>query len=102
MYLFILTLRKRFNNIPYIKPINIEITISKIIINKLNIWSDPESIDLINENIIANNKITPKSERQRTPIEVDVNLPLAFNSFMTAMADAGDRATKIEALKRDK
>ena len=48
-YLLILTLRKRFKRIPYTKPINTEIIISKIIINILNIWREPESIDLINE-----------------------------------------------------
>lgn len=101
-YLLILTLRKRFKRIPYTKPISTEIIISKIIIIILNIWREPESIDLINENIIANNKITPKSERHNTPIDVEVNFPLALSSFITAMADAGDLATKIEAHNRDK
>ena len=67
-----------------------------------NISKEPESIDFIKENIIANNKITPKSERHKTPIEVDVNLPLALNSFITAIADAGDLATKIDAHNNDK
>lgn len=84
------------------KPIAIEIIISKIIIIILNIAREPESIDFINEKIIANNKMTPKSERQRTPIEVEVNFPFALNSLITAIADAGDLATKIEAHKRDK
>ena len=81
---------------------NIEIIISNKIRSKFKISREPESIDLINENIIANNKITPKSERHNTPIDVEVNFPLALSSFITAMADAGDLATKIEAHNRDK
>tara|TARA_Y100000994_G_scaffold40729_2_gene31595 strand:+ start:50 stop:298 length:249 start_codon:yes stop_codon:yes gene_type:complete len=81
---------------------NIEIVISNKIRSKFKISREPESIDLINENIIANNKITPKSERHKTPIDVEVNLPFALNSLITAIAEAGDLATKIEAHRRDK
>ena len=47
------------------------------------------------ERHIANNIITKTSLTTVTPIDVLVNGPFAFISFMTAIAEEGDLATKI-------
>ena len=45
--------------------------------------------------------MTPKSDKHNTPIEVDVNLPFALKSLITAIAEAGDLATNMEPQSRE-
>jgi hypothetical protein len=51
--------------------------------------------------ITANNMITRKSFKTVTPMAVWVNGPFALISCITAIADAGDRATKIVPASRE-
>ena len=48
---------------------------------------------------IANNTITNTSLTTVTPIAVFVKGPFALNSLITAIAEEGERATKIVAIK---
>src|SRR6056297_312171 len=59
----------------------------------------PEISSAANEKQMANNMITRTSLITVTPIDTDVKWPLSRVSLMTAMAEEGERAIKMVAVK---